>query len=43
MQNQQRSISPKAVRYIKLGEGGKWEKECIAKHILRFGFDTGKS
>lgn len=30
-------VSPKATRYIKLGEGGAWERECIEKGILRFG------
>ncbi len=30
------------VRYIKLGEGGKWESECIEKNIIRFGFGTYK-
>lgn len=30
------------VRYIKLGEGGKWEKECIRNNIIRFGFGTYK-
>ena len=25
------------VRYIKLGEGGRWEKECLDKGIIRFG------
>lgn len=34
------TISPKRVRYIKLGEKGKWEKECIAKGIIRFGFGS---
>lgn len=30
------------VRYIKLGEGGKWEKDCIKNNIIRFGFGTYK-
>ena len=30
------------VRYIKLGEGGKWASECIEKNIIRFGFGTYK-
>jgi|ERR1035437_8882985 hypothetical protein len=30
------------VRYIKLGEGGKWEAECIEKNIIRFGYGTYK-
>jgi hypothetical protein len=34
-------ITPKRVRYIKLGEGGKWEKECIAEGIIHFGFGSG--
>jgi hypothetical protein len=28
------------VRYIKLGEKGRWEKECLEKGIIRFGFDS---
>ena len=28
------------VRYIKLGEKGHWEKECLEKGIIRFGFDS---
>jgi hypothetical protein len=31
------SISPTQVRYIKLGEGGSWEAECLEKRIVRFG------
>lgn len=34
-------IRPKTVRYIKLGEGGRWERESIETGILRFGFETG--
>jgi hypothetical protein len=34
------TISPIRVRYIKLGEKGKWEKECIEKGIIRFGFGS---
>jgi hypothetical protein len=34
-------ISPKSVRYIKLGEGGAWEKGCIEQGLLQFGFDSG--
>ncbi|TSC58400.1 MAG: hypothetical protein Greene041619_624 [Candidatus Peregrinibacteria bacterium Greene0416_19] len=42
----QRVSSPSAihadrVRYIKLGQKGKWEKECLGKGIIRFGFGTG--
>lgn len=33
-------IRPKRVRYIKLGEGGCWEKECVDKGIVRFGFGS---
>jgi hypothetical protein len=33
--------TPKAVRYIKLGEGGRWEGECAKKGIIRFGFGSG--
>ena len=32
------AIRPARVRYIKLGEGGKWEKECLDRNIIRFGF-----
>ncbi len=31
---------PRQVRYIKLGEGGKWEKECRENGTIRFGFDS---
>ncbi|WP_148650150.1 restriction endonuclease [Lysobacter capsici] len=34
-------ISPKSVRYIKLGEGGAWEKGCIEQGLLQFGTDSG--
>jgi len=34
-------IDPKQVRYIKLGGGGGWEKECVDTGIIRFGFGTG--
>lgn len=34
-------IAPSSVRYVKLGEGGGWEKECIANSVLRFGFESG--
>jgi hypothetical protein len=33
-------IHPARIRYIKLGEEGKWEKECLANNIIRFGFDS---
>lgn len=33
-------ISPdQRVRYIKLGEGGSWEGECLSKGIIRMGLD----
>src|ERR1700722_6496068 len=28
------------VRYIKLGLGGAWEKECLQEGIIRFGFES---
>lgn len=28
------------VRYIKLGEGGLWERECLNEGIIRFGFGS---
>jgi hypothetical protein len=34
------AIHPARVRYIKLGERGKWEKECLEKGIIRFGFSS---
>lgn len=34
-------IAPSSVRYIKLGEGGGWEGECISNGVLRFGFTSG--
>lgn len=39
----QLAISPSRVRYIKLGEGGSWEKECLKKGIIRFGFDSANA
>ncbi len=33
-------INPKTVRYIKLGEGGGWEANCLNRGIIRFGFGT---
>lgn len=33
-------IQPKRVRYVKLGRGGKWERECIDNGTIRFGFGT---
>jgi hypothetical protein len=40
--NQGEEIVPPGihVRYIKLGEGGSWEKECLDKGIIRFGFSS---
>lgn len=35
-----RAISPNRVRYIKLGEGGRWEKECVDRGIIRIGFGS---
>jgi hypothetical protein len=35
-------IKPRIVRYIKLGEGGRWEKECLEKGIIRFGFGSAR-
>lgn len=42
MNSQVSLINPKSVRYVKLGEGGEWEAECIKKGILRIGFHTGR-
>lgn len=33
-------VSPSRVRYIKLGEGGRWEKACIEQGVNRIGFGT---
>ena len=33
-------INPAQVRYIKLGEAGGWEEECIKKNIVRLGFGS---
>ena len=33
-------IDPAVVRYIKLGRGGGWERECIESGIARFGYGT---
>jgi len=32
-----KKITPTRVRYIKLGEGGSWEKECREKGTIRIG------
>jgi hypothetical protein len=37
------AIRPARVRYIKLGEGGRWEKECLEKGIIRFGFGSSRA
>ena len=34
-------VQPRTVRYIKLGEGGAWEKDCVEQGLLRFGFESG--
>lgn len=36
-------IHPAQVRYIKLGEAGKWEKECVENGIIRFGFGSSSA
>lgn len=36
-------IHPTRVRYIKLGAGGGWEKECLSRGIIRFGFGSAKA
>ncbi len=38
-----KKISPTRVHYIKLGEGGSWEKECLKKGIIRIGFGSAQS
>ena len=37
------AIRPARVRYIKLGEGGRWEKQCLEKGIIRFGFGSSNA
>lgn len=39
---QQSMIRPSRVRYIKLGEAGRWEKECLTESIIRFGFGSAR-
>lgn len=34
-------IAAETVRYIKLGEGGGWERECFDSGVCRIGFDSG--
>jgi len=34
------TIGPSRVRYIKLGEGGHWEAECLENGVIRLGFGT---
>jgi hypothetical protein len=38
MPKQARKINPSHGLYIKLGRSGSWEKECLEKGILRFGY-----
>lgn len=33
-------IAPRRVRYIKLGDGGRWEKTCLERSLLYIGFGT---
>lgn len=33
---------PANVRYIKLGEGGRWERDCMERNIVRFGFGSAR-
>jgi hypothetical protein len=35
-------INPTAVRYLKLGAGGHWERECLDKSIIRIGFGSAE-
>ena len=37
-----RRIDPTRVRYIKLGEAGCWERECIERGTVRIGFGSGQ-
>ena len=36
-------VQPTRTRYIKLGEAGGWENECIAKGIIRIGFGSAQA
>lgn len=40
MPHNKQSIRPKQVRYIKLGQAGMWERECLSRGIIRFGFGS---
>lgn len=31
-------ITPTVVQFIKLGEAGEWERECLSNGTLRFGY-----
>ena len=33
-----KQIKPSKALFIKLGRSGKWERECLEKGILRFGY-----
>ncbi len=33
-------VRPKKIRFIKLGEGGEWEAECLANGTLRLGYTS---
>jgi len=35
-------IAPSGVRYIKLGKGGGWERECLADGIARRVVEDGR-
>lgn len=35
-------ITPIRVRYIKLGRGGRWEKECLESGVIRIGFGSAR-
>ena len=37
-----RTVKPGSVRYIKLGQRGGWEKDCVDRGIIRIGFGTAK-
>ena len=37
------NLDPIRVRYIKLGAGGSWEKECLEKGIIRIGFGSAQA
>jgi hypothetical protein len=43
MDTTKKSINPSAVKFIKLGEKGKWQNSCIeGDHTIRLGFNSNQ-